>query len=86
MTIRARRTRRGDGSAYVFLAPYLALYAVFLLAPVVWAFGLSLQSGGLLEGTRYVGVANYGEVWSNPFFVNALRNTGLYAVIAVPAC
>ena len=74
-----------DRSAYAFLGPYLALFGVFLLAPVVWAFGLSLQSGGLLEGTRYVGIANYGEVWSNPFFVNALRNTGLYAIIAVPA-
>ncbi len=80
----ARRSRV-DRSAYAFLGPYLALFGVFLLAPVVWAFGLSLQSGGLLEGTRYVGVANYGEVWSNPFFVNALRNTGLYAIIAVPA-
>ena len=80
----ARRSRV-DRSAYAFLGPYLALFGVFLLAAVVWAFGLSLQSGGLLEGTRYVGVANYGEVWSNPFFVNALRNTGLYAIIAVPA-
>ena len=80
----ARRSRV-DRSAYAFLGPYLALFGVFLLAPVVWAFGRSLQSGGLLEGTRYVGVANYGEVWSNPFFVNALRNTGLYAIIAVPA-
>ncbi|MFC1526042.1 carbohydrate ABC transporter permease [Candidatus Latescibacterota bacterium] len=79
------RFPRADRSAYAFLAPYLALYSVFLLAPVVYGFLLSLHSGGLLEGTRYVGLANYGEVWSNPFFRIALRNTGLYAIIAVPA-
>jgi len=74
-----------DRSAYAFLAPYLVLYCVFMLAPVLWAFGLSLQTGGLLEGTSYIGLANYSEVWSNPFFNNALRNTALYAIIAVPA-
>lgn len=76
---------RVDRSAYAFLAPYMVLYVLFLLAPVIWAFALSLQSGGLLEGTHYVGIANYGEVWSNPFFKKALENTALYAVIAVPA-
>lgn len=81
-----RQARFGQSaSAWVFLAPYLILYVVFMLAPVVWAFGLSLQSGGLLEGTHFVGLANYGEVWSNPFFRKALGNTALYAGIAVPA-
>jgi multiple sugar transport system permease protein len=81
----ARQTPRVDCSAYAFLAPYMVLYVLFLLAPVVWAFALSLHSGGLLEGTHFVGLANYGEVWSNPFFKKALKNTGLYALIAVPA-
>lgn len=76
--------RRSDWSAWAFLAPYLILYAVFMLAPVVWAFGLSMQSGGLLEGTTFVGLSNYGEVWSNPFFRTALRNTVIYAGMAVP--
>lgn len=76
--------RRLDYSAYAFLTPYLLLYAVFLLAPVFWAFGLSLQRGGLLEGTTYNGLTNYAEVWSNPFFAKALFNTGYYALLAVP--
>lgn len=79
-----RHRRRVDISAWAFLAPYLALYCVFMLAPVIWAFGLSMQSGGLLEGTTFVGLSNYAEVWSNPFFRTALRNTLLYAGMAVP--
>mgnify|MGYP001235736045 FL=1 len=75
---------RSHLSAYAFVAPYLALYTIFLLAPMLWAFSLSLESGGLLEGTRFVGLSNYSEVWVNPFFKIALLNTAKYAAIAVP--
>jgi multiple sugar transport system permease protein len=76
--------RRSDFSAYAFLAPYLILYLLFMVLPVLWSFALSLKSGGLLEGTRYIGLANYAEVWSNPFFYKALSNTAYYALVTVP--
>ena len=76
--------RHPDFSAYAFLAPYMALYALFMLLPAAWSFALSLRSGGLLEGTRFVGFSNYAEVWANPFFFMALRNTAYYTALTVP--
>jgi len=75
---------RVDASAYAFLAPYLILYAVFVLLPVVWAFSLSFQRGGLLEGMAFCGLSNYREVWGNAVFYQALSNTAHYTVLAVP--
>lgn len=76
--------RRIDGSAYGFLAPYLLLYGLFTLAPVLWSFTLSLQRGGLLEGMSWHGLGNYADVWRNPLFAQSLRNSALYALLAVP--
>lgn len=76
--------RRRDFSAFGFLAPYLVLYAVFTVAPVLWSFALSLERGGLLEGMHYSGLANYASVWRSTLFTTALGNTARYALITVP--
>jgi len=76
--------RRRDLSALGFLAPYLGLYALFTVAPVLWSLAMSLQRGGLLEGMHFHGLANFARVWRNPLFTTALGNTARYAVITVP--
>lgn len=75
---------RVDASAYAFLAPYLILYAVFVLLPAAWSFAMSFQRGGLLEGMTFCGLSNYREVWGNALFAQALGNTAHYAALAVP--
>lgn len=76
--------RRIDWSAYGFIAPFMLLYAAFLLGPLVMAFAMSLYRGGLLFGLEYYGECNYAEVWRNPLFTQALHNTGLYTLLVVP--
>ena len=76
--------RRIDWSAYGFIAPFMLLYAAFLLGPLVMAFAMSLYRGGLLFGLEYCGGCNYAEVWRNPLFAQALHNTGLYTLLVVP--
>ncbi len=71
--------------AYAFLAPSLAFFVVFMIIPVIWTFGLSLQEGGLLRATSFIGLSNYPTVIRDPRFRIAMLNTLLYAVMVIPA-
>ncbi|MGW1681258.1 carbohydrate ABC transporter permease [Saccharopolyspora sp. NPDC002376] len=71
--------------ALYFLAP--ALLALFLLRvlPALMAFGSSLQHHSLIDGvTRFVGLANYGDLWSDPQFWQSVRVTLLFSLIVNP--
>ena len=46
---------------------------------------MSLYKGGLLSGLTYSGFGNYALVWKSSLFVQAVKNTAFYAVLAVPA-
>jgi ABC-type sugar transport system permease subunit len=79
-----KRGLRKHAAAYGFLAPYLFFYLIFILIPVAWSFWLTLRKGGLLSGTEFIGLANFGKVWENEVFLKALRNTAYYTLLVVP--
>ena len=66
----------------VLLSPAIALYALFVFAPLVQAARFSLfKWNGLGPLEDFVGLENYANVWADPFFHTALLNN--LAVIAV---
>jgi ABC-type sugar transport system permease subunit len=74
---------------YLFLAPFLVLFAVFLLYPVVSTAVISLEKKeGLGPGT-FVGLANYEALLRDPRFFIAVRNSIAFTIlglcITVPA-
>ncbi|HEX2182410.1 MAG TPA: sugar ABC transporter permease [Rubrobacteraceae bacterium] len=92
----ARRSDSGDfiGSnpltPYVFMAPYLVLFVIFVLAPVVYGFWISLHNYDyLLPGKPWVGLQNYvdlftpGSTTSGPFW-NSMEATGIFTLLSVP--
>ncbi len=72
-------------SAFAFLCPALAVFAVFMLFPLCWVAALTFQdysiSGG---GARWVGLANLRSVLRDAVFVRAALNTLIYAAVVVP--
>ncbi len=93
---RASRTRERRGirapklTPYLMLAPYLLLFSVFVLAPAVYGFYVSLHNWDyLLPGKPFVGFDNYkdlftpGTVTSAPFW-NAMQATAIFTVLSVP--
>jgi multiple sugar transport system permease protein len=77
-------------TAYLFLLPYLALFAVFVLAPVLWGIWISLHEWDfLLPGKPFVGLDNYTDLFdpssttSEPFW-NGMQATGIFVVLSVP--
>nr|PZN57702.1 MAG: sugar ABC transporter permease [Chloroflexota bacterium] len=74
-----------DRWIYLFLAPSLLLFVLFVLYPVVSSLYFSLLDwNGFTSNARFIGLDNYIEVANDPLFWNAFNNTILFMVITVP--
>ena len=75
---------------YIFMAPYLLLFFVFVLVPVVYGFWISLHEWDyLLPGKPWVGLQNYADLFSadsttsQPFW-QSMEATGKFTLFSVP--
>lgn len=79
------RRFRDAVAGYAFLAPFLGVYAVFLLYPFGLGLWMSLHDWEIVGGYReYIGWLNYEELWDDPYFWEALKRTLQFAAMAVP--
>ncbi|ALX65744.1 carbohydrate ABC transporter permease [Microbacterium sp. XT11] len=76
-----RRQRVG----WLFVAPFLVVFAAFLIFPLIYAFGMSLFSSTLATGTKFVGIDNYIKAFTDPLFLGGIGRVVLYAVVMIPA-
>jgi multiple sugar transport system permease protein len=84
---RGARTQRLAAAltGYALAGPALALLVVLFILPVVAIFVLALtdwQFGA--HAFRFVGLANFQEVLTDPVFRASLTNTAVYVLIVVP--
>jgi multiple sugar transport system permease protein len=70
--------------AWLFIAPALLGFAVFYLVPCVRAIYVSLTDWNLLRPPKFIGLANYSRLWSEPNFWNSIRVTLLYVLYNIP--
>ena len=77
-------------TAYLFLAPFMVLFVMFVLAPIAYGLWISLHNWDfLLPGKPFVGLQNYidlftpGTVTAGTFW-SAMRATGIFIVLSVP--
>jgi multiple sugar transport system permease protein len=75
---------------YVFLAPYLVLFAVFMALPIGFGFWTSLHEWDInLPAKPFVGADNYADLFDpgsvdGSRFWMAMRATGIFTVASVP--
>lgn len=81
---RRRLGRRRVGLPYLFLSPFLLLFALFFLLPLGYALWISLFRDRLVGGTIYVGIANYQRVLHDPNFWGGVQNVLLVLLVQVP--
>lgn len=62
-------------NAYIFIAPFFILYAIFSLFPVIYSFFLSFHSWNGFGIMRYVGLWNFRQILNDPLFWTSLSNT-----------
>lgn len=68
---------------YVFVSPFLLLFATFGFYPIVKSLSLSLYATSGPRDVAFVGAANYRFLLSDPDFHTAVRNTVLFALFSV---
>lgn len=68
---------------YFFLVPYFGIFALFLAWPLIHSVYLSLLNTRV-HPWSFQPVANWGRLFGDPAFLNALQNTLLILVVQVP--
>jgi raffinose/stachyose/melibiose transport system permease protein len=68
----------------LFLFPAIALYATFLLFPIVQSTRYSLYDwNGLGQLTDFVGIDNFRRAFSDDLFLHAIRHNGIIIVLSL---
>ncbi|HYK69167.1 MAG TPA: sugar ABC transporter permease [Streptosporangiaceae bacterium] len=66
--------RRRGRSGLAFVTPFMILFTLFMIVPLVYAVYESLYTTKLIGGTRFSGFANYSTVLqSGPFWGGVIR-------------
>lgn len=67
------------------MLPYLILFVLFTVVPVIASVGLSMTYFNVLESPRFIGLDNYLRLFlDDTLFVKALMNTLILSVITGP--
>lgn len=83
-SLKLREVRAGKHS-YILLAPYMVLFAVFTVLPVIISIVLSFTYFNMLEFPKFIGWQNYTRLFlDDDVFLIAVKNTILFAVITGP--
>ena len=69
---------------WLMLAPYLIGLGVLVAAPAAVTFGLALTEHDLIGSPRFLGLDNFRELLDDDVFGISLRNSLVFAAIAVP--
>ncbi len=84
------RRLRANRTAYALLTPSFALLFVFSYYPVVTAFVYSLTTFSLSSPIEFSGLANFRQMWDDPYVWVGVKNmflflvTGLIKTLTVP--
>jgi multiple sugar transport system permease protein len=77
------RTREAI-AAYLFLAPFIIFFSIFVVRAVITAVNLSFYDWQILRPSRpYVGLANYQELFGDYVWWIAVKNTIVFSLLTV---
>jgi multiple sugar transport system permease protein len=82
-TAPSKRLFRELGS-WGFLSPHLALFLLFIIAPLFINSAMSLFNWSLLGKRTFIGVSNFIRIWTDDRFWQCVVNTSLFALVSVP--
>jgi multiple sugar transport system permease protein len=82
---RSSMTTRRHRAFYMFTAPWITGFLLLTILPMGYALWLSFTTfDGLSPRWRFIGLANYRELLSDPVTWDVLGRTGLFALASVP--
>ncbi len=76
--------RREAIAAYVFLAPFIIFFSVFVIRAIFTAINMSFYEWAILKPVHpYIGLNNYKELFSDYVWWIAVKNTIVFTVLTV---
>ncbi len=69
---------------YLFIAPNLLLFSVFVFFPLLYAAYISVHQWSLIDTPEFVAATNYTRLLSDGQFWQSLQNTLVYSIATVP--
>ena len=78
-------TSQRDWRGLLFVAPFLALYSLILVFPLLRGLWLSFNQVDLFGAGHFVGFGNYARLLRDPVFGTSLVNTFEVTLMIVPA-
>ncbi|GGQ79363.1 MULTISPECIES: carbohydrate ABC transporter permease [Streptomyces] len=79
----AKRDRR-SWTGWGFIGPFVAVFALVFLAPILYSIYLSLFRDQLIGGNQFVGLDNYTRAFQDDAFWAAVGRVALFLVVQVP--
>ena len=80
-----RNKRRMDNlSGYLFLAPAMSGYLLFIFGPIVLSAVLSFFNYSLSQAPKFVGLGNFQRMFKDSLVSNSFVNTFKFLLILVP--
>lgn len=77
-------TSERDWRGLLFVTPFMLLYSIILIFPLLRGLWLSLNRVDLFSETHFVGFANYVRLLHDPVFAQSLVNTFTVTLMIVP--
>lgn len=87
VVVRGPLRRSGSRSRWAgwgFVGPFMAVFALVLLAPIAYSMYLSLFREQLVGGNHFVWFENYRQALADPNFWEAVGRVALFLVVQVP--
>ena len=75
---------RDKWAGYKFISPWLIGVLLFTAFPMIFAAYISFTDWPILGSSRFIGLANFKEIFTDKEFYQSLMVTARYAVLAVP--
>jgi multiple sugar transport system permease protein len=83
-TTRSALKRREAVDGYLFIAPWLIGFVVFVSGPMIGALLLSFMEWDLFNDPEWIGTENYRHLADDPLVIKSIRNTLFYTFLSVP--
>ena len=80
-----RFSLRRRGAPYLFIAPFIVIFALFSVYPLTFALRLSFTDWRGTGSANWVGWDNYTYLLTNPAFWSSLANSGVLWLLIIPA-
>jgi multiple sugar transport system permease protein len=78
------RRQKRDWTGWKFVGPFMIIFALVLIAPVIYSIYLSLFKDQLVGGNSFVGFDNYAQALGDARFWESLGRVTLFLIVQVP--